>query len=137
MAALCDIAIGCVMQDGGALVMARLRAWDTQALITQADVASISYTIAKRSTGEKVAGHTAVAATVADVIFDTIQTPANNPFWDVDPIGFNFALEIDASANSPFPQANTDYAITITVTLTSGNKAPFNAIVRSLKNYAS
>ena len=97
----------------------------------------MTYTIAKKKTGEKVAGHDNVSVLVSDVIYDALQTPANNPLWTVDNVGFNFALEISAATNSPFPQADEDYVITTVLTLATGNKAAFNVEVHSQRNYAS
>ena len=90
--------------DNSGLFLARVDLW-TGSLITQAAITSIKYTLYDLGFGamdapSAVTGHTDVSLTVADVVFDTLQTDGR---WTEDSTGYNFSLQLDASANPPFP----------------------------------
>ncbi len=90
--------------------------------IAQADVSAIEYTIyaldsANEDDRTAVEGHTGEAVTIADVIYDTLQTDAK---WSKDATGFNFAHEIDISSAPAFAAAGVTYLVVYTFTPATG-----------------
>lgn len=89
-------------------------------LITQADVDTITYTVygvGPNGTLEAVTGHDGETLTVADVVFDELQTGAP---WSADATGYNFLHALDVSANAAFVAWGARYLIVYRVNLTSG-----------------
>lgn len=81
-----------VWEGGNATCMARIRGEDG-AYIQQADIASISrvtYDLADTSSPDDTS-----ALTVANVVFDTLQT--SDPRWTVDSTGFNFLAVVPST----------------------------------------
>jgi len=109
-------------EDSHATLLAYLEGADGQG-VTQAGVASIEYTVYDASTGSAVGGHDAVALTVADVIFDALQTFALDPRWRNEttglalPGGANFIHEVPYTA---FPAGDRWYEYEASVTETGG-----------------
>jgi len=102
------------IKDCGWTALARIRL-PSGTLATQAAISSISYSV-KDEDGSAIA--TDVALTVSDVIFDVAQGTAANPDerWSGDSSGFNFAVELPATA---FPSA-THTRVEFTFTPASG-----------------
>ncbi len=103
--------------------------------IVQADVTSISYTIEQDhidpTQREAVAGHEDVALTVADVIFNTLQTDDD---WtaDVDATGFNFAFTPDISSDAAFATPGLYYLVTVTFVMDEGQPLTSRFRLRAL-----
>jgi hypothetical protein len=118
MASATDIQLQAFV-GGSATLMARI-VGASGANIVQADIASIAYSIftfdryAKTRTG--VTNHTAVALTVANVVFNTLQTDA---IWTVDATGYNFRHVLDVSPNAAFAAVGT-YLIEYKLTPNNG-----------------
>lgn len=96
-----------------------------RALLTRAAVASVAVTVADLDAAEIVYQDEAI--TVADVIYDSLQTPAE---WTVDATGYNFAHDLPVEA---FPSANKRYEVTYWFTppggaVISGSKLRVNTI---------
>ena len=120
MAEAADI-FGVALKNGSATPMARITGADA-ANIVQADIDSITYSIYLLTdnapdTRTDVTGHTTVSLTVADVIFDALQTDAR---WTEDSTGYNFRHVIDRSSNEAFAIAGRNYLVEYLLTPTSG-----------------
>ena len=79
------------------------------------DVASASYSIYEITQGEsrtrrRVAGHQAVALTVADTVVDGDVTLN----WTLDDVGYNVRFAIPNGTLSPFAKADARYQVTLT-----------------------
>jgi len=100
--------------------LARVADDDGSTPLTQADISAIEYTIQEVRGGElePVSGHAAVALTVADVIFDALQTDA---VWTEDATGYNFRFSPDTAENQAFPAWGQVYLVQVTVTRASGD----------------
>ena len=100
--------------DSAAWCLARIDGWDG-ALITQADLSAIEYTIYEHSDDSRlpVDGNTAIPLTIADVIYDSLQT---SDAWDVDTTGYNFALRLDGSSTPQFPNRKRRYSVCVLFT---------------------
>lgn len=98
---------------GGITLLDRIYG-NSGSLITQAGISSISLEVNWYHTGELIATDT---PTVADVVFDTLQTDFR---WDVDCSGYNFRY---AASDSMLPQGGRHVLFKFTFTPTSG--APF------------
>jgi len=111
-----------VSPNGSLTCLARVVGVDA-ALITQAGIASIEYTInaVGASARSAVTGHDGETLTVADVVYDSLQTDDR---WTEDATGYNFAHTIDISGGLPFPSAGTVYEIDYVLTDTAGNPIP-------------
>ncbi len=89
--------------------------------ITQATIASIVYTVSTLDPDDPdaetvVSGHDGVALTVADVVYDTLQTSDSR--WTVDTTGYNFLYEIDVSSDEAFPVRGNKYLVKFELTPT-------------------
>ena len=85
-----------VWEDGGAALMARV-VGNSATAITQAAITSISYSVFDLSgttPNTAITGYSAVSLTVADVVYDTLQTDAR---WTADSTGYNFRHDIAAA----------------------------------------
>jgi hypothetical protein len=110
-----------VYRDHTKTLLGRVVGDDAQP-IAQADLSAIAYTVyaldpADEDNRVAITGHTAVAVTIASVIFDTLQTDAK---WDKDATGYNFAHTLDISSAAAFPQAGVTYLVVYTFTPSSG-----------------
>lgn len=123
---------GEVLDGGTATLLARIVGWSAAA-ITQADIAEAEYTVYlldehDPDTRTAVTAHTAVELTVADVIYDTLQTDA---VWDQDATGYNFRHTVDVRPVSEeeedggglgpaFTAAGRTYLVEVTLTPVTG-----------------
>ena len=103
---------GSAFKNGSATLLARIVGPDG-ANILQSDVNTIEYTVYLLDDQDPdsrmpVTGHTDVALTVADVIFNTLQTAA---IWTVDATGYNFRHVLDVSSNQAFAVAGRRYLV--------------------------
>jgi len=115
---------GTAFKNGSAILMARI-VDSAGANVQQAGVDSIEYSIfeldpCRPDNLVAVAGHDAVALTVADVIFNALQTGG---LWTVDAVGYNFRHEIDVSTTDAFPKAGVQYQVRYELTPATGQKA--------------
>lgn len=111
------VAIICQAVVGGPLTLLGRVELEDATNAQQADIASGVYSIAKfdqdnESITTPVTGHTAVALTIADVIFDALQTDAR---WTLDEIGYNFRQVINNEDDLAFATSG-DYKVTVTFT---------------------
>lgn len=102
---------GAMFEDSGVSPMARVVGNDG-ANIVQADITSIHRTIYNAATGVVVQASTAV--TVADAVFDTLQTDAR---WTYDATGYNFR---DDAPATQFASGSTVYRVAYKFTPASG-----------------
>ena len=85
--------------------------------ITQADVASLKYTVYELGYGGSrtaVTGHTNVSCSVASCV---LNTPATDPETGED---YNVRVPISAAVNKPFPNVGSTYEIELILTDTNG-----------------
>lgn len=85
--------------------------------ITQADVASIKYTVYELGYGGSrtaVSGHTAVSCSVASCV---LNTPETDPETGQD---YNIKVPISAVSTPPFPKVGTTYEIEVIMTDQNG-----------------
>lgn len=108
-------------KNGSLTMLGRVVGEDAQAIV-QADIASAKYSVyllddddADSRTG--VSGHTNVALTVADIIFNSLQT---DDLWTVDDVGYNFRHVLDVSANQAFAVAGRRYLVEFSLTPNDG-----------------
>lgn len=101
--------------EGGAIqLMARIYG-NAGTVITQSTISSIRLRV--YDLDDTDATYTLTAAlTVADVVFDTLQTDAR---WTEDSTGYNFRTSI---AGSAFPEPKTNYQIQVELTPSSGSE---------------
>lgn len=82
-----------VLENTGITILARVLGWDGSAIV-QADVASGLYWVFDLAAlPDPIPAGTAL--TVADVVFDTLQTDAK---WTLDDTGYNFALHVPGTS---------------------------------------
>lgn len=99
-------------QDSTLLYVARL-VDETAAYITQAAVSSIDCIIRDETTGSD----STISLTVADVIFDTLQTSSIPGIWPYGAPGYNFRHAIPETY---FPSADRDYSIQHKIVMATG-----------------
>jgi len=112
---------GTVYKNGTATLMARI-VEDDATRIVQADVSTIVYSVylldsSDPDTQTVQTGHDGVSLTVANVIFDTLQTDDR---WTEDSTGYNFRHTVDVSSNAAFGTAGRTYRVEYTLTPDSG-----------------
>ncbi len=112
---------GTALKNGSATLLARVVGNDGLPIV-RADLASIKYSVyllddQDANARTVVTGHDDVSLTVADVIFDTLQTDA---LWTVDATGYNFRHVLDVSANPAFAMAGRRYLVEFELTPTAG-----------------
>lgn len=120
MAEATDI-YGTAFKNGSATLLARVIGSDGAAIV-RADVASAKYTIyllddQDPDSRTAVTGHANVSLTLADVIFNSLQTDA---LWTVDGTGYNFRHVLDVSANQAFTVAGRRFLVEVELTPVSG-----------------
>jgi hypothetical protein len=114
---------GTAFKNGSAILMARI-VDAAGANVQQAGLAAIEYSIYELDPCRPdnlvvIAGHDGVSLTVADVIFNALQTGG---LWTVDAVGYNFRHEIDVSTTEAFPKAGVQYQVRYELTPPSGQK---------------
>lgn len=114
---------GTVFKNGSAILLARIVDATGQP-IDQAAISSIEYTIYELDPCRPddltvVDGHDGVALTVADVVYNQLQTDG---LWTVDEDGYNFRHEVDVAQNEAFPKAGSQYQVRYEFTPASGQK---------------
>ena len=124
---------GTVFKNGSAILLARVVDASGSA-VQQADLSAIEYTVyeldpCRVDSQTAVTGHDGVAVTVADIIYDTLQTGAE---WTVDATGYNFRHEVPVSTNDAFPTAGRSYQIRYELTPTSGEKIIVRFVVKAI-----
>lgn len=97
---------GAAFKNGAATLLARI-VGAAGAAIVQADINSIRYSVyllddEDADSRTPVAGHSDAALTVADVVFNSLQTDVR---WTVDGTGYNFRHALDVSAHPAFAVA--------------------------------
>ncbi len=112
---------GTVFKNGSAILLARVVGADGEA-ITRNTLAAIRYTASLLDDQDPdqqtpLDGHVAISLSVAEAIYDTVQTDA---IWTRDSIGYNFKHVLDVSAHEAFPTAGRSYRIVHELTPTSG-----------------
>jgi hypothetical protein len=115
---------GTAFKNGSAVLMARI-VDAAGANVQQSGVAAIEYSIyeldpCRPDNLTAVAGHDGVALTVANVIYNTLQTGG---LWTLDAVGYNFRHEIDVTTSEAFPKAGVAYQIRYELTPTTGQKS--------------
>jgi hypothetical protein len=103
---------GTVFKNGSATLLARVVGHDGEAIV-RADIASARYSIYLLDDDDAdsrtaVTGHSDVSLTVADVLFDTLQT---GPLWTVDAAGYNFCHQVNVSSHPAFAIAGRRYLV--------------------------
>ena len=122
---------GRVFKNQSAILVARVTGEDGAA-INQASISSGVYSIYELDerfpdNREVVTGHDGASLTIADVIFDTLQT---DDLWKndlgnlIDSTGYNYKHVLDVSANQAFPTAGKTYLAIATLTPASGQPIP-------------
>lgn len=112
---------GTAFKNGSATLLARVVGGDGQPIV-QADVASAKYSVyllddQDADSRDAVTGHGNVPLTVAEVIFNSLQTDA---LWTVDEVGYNFRHVLDLSANQAFTIAGRRFLVECELTPNSG-----------------
>ena len=120
MADAADI-YGTALKNGSATLLARVVGGDGTAILP-ADVASAKYSVyllddQDPDSRTAVTGHTSVSLTVADVIFNSLQTDA---LWTIDGTGYNFRHVMDVSTNPAFAIAGRRFLVEYELTPASG-----------------
>jgi hypothetical protein len=111
MAEASDI-YGTAFKNGSLTLLARIIGQGGVSILS-GDIRAIHYTAYllddQNADGRTaVTGHANVSLTVADAIFDAIQT---DPRWTADAIGYNFRHVLDVSAHEVFAIAGRRYLI--------------------------
>ncbi len=124
---------GKVFRHGSAVFMARVVNASGQT-INQASVSAIEYTVYELTTDDPsglsaVTGHTGVALTVGDVIYDTLR---DDDAWTVDTEGYNFRHELDVSTDEAFSEAGKVYQVRYKLTPVTGQKIVFRFQLRCI-----
>ena len=112
---------GVAFKNGSITLLARVVGADGRNLAL-ADVSSAQYTVYLLDDDDAdgrtaVTGHTNVALTPADVIFDSLQTDA---LWTADTTGYNFRHVLDISQNQAFAIAGRRYLVEVELTPPTG-----------------
>ncbi len=113
--------LGTAFRDGSVTLLARVVGQSGQPIV-QADIASAQYSVYvlddQDANGRTaVAGHTDVALSVADLVFNTLQTDA---LWTVDSVGYNLRHVLDVSDEPAFATAGRRFLVELRLSPTSG-----------------
>jgi len=95
---------GTIWEDSGVQLLARVNRADNTPLL-QAEITSITGKVFLLDSTTPTTASSTPTVTVASVIFDTLQTDSR---WDADSTGYNFKLQLGASA---FATGNARYRI--------------------------
>ena len=112
---------GVAFKNGSITLLARVVGGDGQNIVL-ADVSSAKYTVHLLDDDDAdnrtaVTGHTNVALTPADVIFNSLQTDA---LWTADTTGYNFRHVLDISQDQAFAVAGRRYLVEVELTPPTG-----------------
>ena len=124
---------GKVFRHGSAVFMARVVNALGQTL-NQASVSGLKYTVYELTTDDPsgltaVTGHSGVALTVGDVVYDSLQVDDS---WTVDNEGYNFRHELDVSTDEAFADAGKVYQVRYELTPVTGQKIIFRFQLRCI-----
>jgi len=124
-----ELITGTVYAGGTVTLLARVVGNDA-APITQSDIATITYSVYEvdptgsvavlpgdSPTRTVVAGHNGASITVADAVFDAMQT---DDLWTEDATGYNFRHTIAIDSNAAFSNAGYSYVVLVTLTPATG-----------------
>jgi len=122
-----------VFRNATATFMARVENATGQE-INQASVSSLKYSVYELDINDPavltvVTGHDQVSLTIADVVFDTLQSDDS---WTVDTVGYNFRHELDVSLNEAFANAGGVYQVRYELTPVTGQKIVFRFQLRCI-----
>ena len=114
---------GTAFKNGSVTLLGRIVGADG-ANVLQADINTIQYSVYllddQNPDGRTaVAEHANVSLTVADVIFNTLQT---DPIWTVDTTGYNFRHVLNVSVHQAFTVAGRRYLVEYQLTPAVGQK---------------
>ena len=120
MADALDI-FGSAFKNGSVTLLARIVGNDADP-VTTADISSIEYSIyllddQNPDLRTAVEGHEDATLTVADVLFDSLQTDA---LWTADATGYNFRHTPDVSSYPAFAVAGRRYLVEYRLSPTLG-----------------
>ncbi|QNN23513.1 hypothetical protein HED60_14930 [Planctomycetales bacterium ZRK34] len=107
-----------IFEDSGAICMARVLG-NAGTAITQASLNSIECSVFNQA--DTSTAVTEPSITIADVVFDTLQT--SDPRWTEDDTGYNFLIAVPATA---FPAGGATYHVEFKFTPASGE--PFHIV---------
>jgi hypothetical protein len=110
-----------VFHDGTVTLLARVLS-NAGVAITQASISTVTYTVYLLDDQDPdvrtaVANHSAVSLTVANVIYDTLQTDA---VWTKDATGYNFRHTIVVATNNAFGTVGRNFLVEYKLTPVSG-----------------
>jgi hypothetical protein len=112
---------GSAFKNGSVTLLARIVSL-AGANIVRSNINTIKYTVfllddQNADSRTSVDGHTEATLTVANVIFDSLQTDA---IWTVDEIGYNFRHVLDVSTHQAFTVAGRRYLVEYQLTPAAG-----------------
>ena len=112
---------GTAFKNDSVTLLARVVGGNGQNIV-QADVSSAKYTVyllddRDADARTAITGHSDVALTVSELIFNTLQTDAP---WTADDTGYNFRHVLDVSANQAFSVAGRRCLVEFELTPTAG-----------------
>lgn len=82
-----------VYESASAVYMARIVGTDG-AELEQADLSSITLYVRDHAAQATPIADSPYTLTIADVVFDTLQTSTDNALWTVDTTGYNFKYDL-------------------------------------------
>ena len=129
-----SIITGYVFERSGCQLMARM-VGNAGAFVTQASLSSITYKLFDLSSATPDTTVASGTVTISGNVYDTVQTPALDPRWTRDSIGYNFRY---AAPGSWFTPGDHVFRIEFTFTPTSGEVfyALFQPTARNLLSHA-
>ena len=103
---------GTAMKNGSVTLLARI-VGAAGANIIRGDIGSIQYSVYLLDDQDAddrtpVTGHTDANLTVADVVFDSLQSDV---LWTADSLGYNFRHVLDVSSDAAFAIAGRRYLV--------------------------
>lgn len=117
--------VGIAYEDSQAICMARV--FGDGIPLVQTDLSAISYRTFDLSTNLEVGASENL--TIANVIFDTLQTPTLDPRWTIDSTGFNFKFAHPASKR---PEGDRKYRAEVLFVPLAGDSYPVVFEIESL-----